>query len=111
LHAAALLIDQDRGMSPDNVAKMVRQRLHLRRSIDVALEEDEAPWIALAKERDLVGCEHQPAAAADECADRHRAADAASCRRTRQSFSPAAIRSLHSFVAAFLSAIGPTPRR
>ena len=55
LHAAALLIDQHRCIASHGLAKMTHQAAHLRRSLDVALEEDQPPGRALAQECPLRG--------------------------------------------------------
>ncbi len=55
LHPAALLIHQNRGIPADDIPKFAGQRFDLRRIIDVALEQDQAPRGRLAQKSRLVG--------------------------------------------------------
>ncbi len=67
LHAPALLIDEHRRIrAADDLAKRGSQRMQLRRILDVALEEDQPPGLALPNEGALVGTKNGPGAAADE---------------------------------------------
>src|SRR5260370_37642944 len=55
LDAAAFLVHEHRRFAPDRVANRRRQAAHLRRRLDVALEENEPPRLALAQQRALGG--------------------------------------------------------
>ena len=71
LDAPALLVDQDRGVAADGLAQRRGERRQLRRRLDVALEEDEAPRRRGTEEGVLLGREHRAGAAGDEGARRH----------------------------------------
>ena len=71
LHAAALLIDEHSGIAPNRVAKRCSQPGHLRRRLDVALEDDQPPRRARAHERPLRGRQHCARNPGDESAYRH----------------------------------------
>ena len=60
LNAAAFLIDQNRRVrAPDAIAERIDQVAQLIAIFDVALEDDEAPWIAFAKNAALPGSTRQ----------------------------------------------------
>src|SRR5262249_61951718 len=80
LDAAAFLVHEHGGFAPDRVANRRRQAAHLRRGLDVALEDDEPPRLALAQERALVGRYSRTRKAGDESAYRHRRGLAPACR-------------------------------
>ena len=68
LHAAPLLIDEHRGVAAaDQIPKGIRQRLHLRDVDDIALEQDQAPWLGLPDEGAFLRVESGARAATDEC--------------------------------------------
>ena len=75
LHAPAFLIDEHRRVgAADDLAKRGSEGLHLRDVLDVALEEDQTPGLALANEGAFLGAKSSPGAAADE-GERHANAD------------------------------------
>src|SRR5262249_19849448 len=80
LDAAALLVHEHGGITPDRVANRCREAAHLRRRGDVALEEDETPPPPAAQERALVGRDRRTRKAGDESAYRHRRGLARACR-------------------------------
>lgn len=57
LHPAALLVDQDRRLAAQRLAKIGGQAAQLIGRLDVAGEEDEAPRVGVAEERRLVAAE------------------------------------------------------
>ena len=72
LHPAALLIDEDRRMPADRLAQGRGQGPDLRRALDVALEQDEAPGPGVAEKGDLVLRQGRSGAAQDTGAVGHR---------------------------------------
>ena len=51
LHAAALLVDEHRGVAADRGAEIVDQPTQRVRARDIALENDQTPWLRIAEER------------------------------------------------------------
>jgi hypothetical protein len=49
LHAAALLINQDRRPPAEHVAHLVNQAAQLLRRRNVATEQNESPWLRLTE--------------------------------------------------------------
>src|SRR5262249_32893834 len=80
LDAAAFLVHEHGGLAPDRVANRRRQPAHLRRGLDVALEDDEPPRLAFAQERALMGRYGRTRKAGNESAYRHRRGLARACR-------------------------------
>ncbi|MGL3208210.1 hypothetical protein [Bradyrhizobium sp. BR 1433] len=74
LHPPAFLVDQDRGIGDaDCGPEFPNKSRHLGRTLDVALEQNEAPWPLGANEFAFGVVEDQPGYARDECALRHSA--------------------------------------
>ena len=72
LHPAAFLVDQDRRVRIfDGGAQFANQPSDLRRRIDIALEQDKAPWPLGADEFALGIGQFQAGYARDECAAAH----------------------------------------
>ncbi len=74
LHPAALLIYEDGRVPADGVAKLRRQSGNLRRIVDIAPEQDQAPGRALPQERFLLEADAGSGESGDERARRHGAA-------------------------------------
>ena len=67
LHPAPLLVDQDRRVSrARSRPQFLNQRSNLSRRLDIALEEDEAPWAFGADELPLAGGQLGSGNAGDE---------------------------------------------
>ena len=66
LHAAAFLVDQDVDRTPQRVPDGRDQLAHLRRRVDIALEQDDAERVGLLQEAALLRSQCQTAATADE---------------------------------------------
>jgi hypothetical protein len=72
LHASALLIDQHRRFTADSRTACTNEFSDLGRRTDVSLEEDQTPWIGLAKKRAFVGGQVGASQSGNESAYRHR---------------------------------------
>ena len=81
LDAAAFLVHEHRRFAPDRVANRRRQAAHLCRRLDVALEENDPPRLALAQQRALGGRHRRTRKPGDESAYRHRRGLARACRK------------------------------
>src|SRR5690606_26037090 len=72
LDPAAFLIDEDRRVRPpDGFPQSAAERRHLRRALDIALEENEAPRPRLLEEGGLVGGQLVAGAAGNKGAGGH----------------------------------------
>ena len=71
-YPAAFLVDQDRGIRlAEATPQFLNKRRYLSRRLDIAFEQDKAPW-PLATDEFALGCaQFQSGYARDECAAAH----------------------------------------
>jgi hypothetical protein len=71
LDATALLIDEHSRIAPHRIAKRRSQAAHLRRGLNIPLEDNKAPGRALTQKRPLCGRQYRARKSGDESAYRH----------------------------------------